>query len=113
MAGLTSEIVSGKATDAEVLKTICRVHDRKGVIIDPHTAVAMKVGLEQRGLRCSRLVVAETAQPAKFADTIREALGFEPPVPKGYEGLADLPEHTTRIDPDPEVVKRFIASHVR
>lgn len=104
-------IYSGSATDAEVLKTIRAVYEKYCVIIDPHTAVAMKVGLERCTMQHVRLVVAETAQPAKFADTIREALGFEAPVPKGYEGLEDLPEHTVRIDLDPEAVKRFIADH--
>lgn len=104
-------ICSGMATDEEVRKTIRKIYDRYGTIIDTHTAVGMKVGLEQRRLRHMQLVVAETAQPAKFADDIREALGFEPPVPKGYEGLADLPERTTRIDVDPEVVKQYIVAH--
>ncbi len=104
-------IDSGKASEAEVLDTIRTVHKRYGIIIDPHTAVAMKVALETRE-EGTPMVVAETAQPAKFADTIREALGFEPPVPAGYEKMADLPEHTTLIDPDPEVVKQYIRDSV-
>ncbi len=108
---LTTYMTSGSATDAEVLATIRTVYEKYGTIIDPHTAVGVKVGLEQ----CEKdipLIIAETAQPAKFADTIREAIGIEPPVPKGYEKLAELPERTTRIDPDPEAVKKYIAGHV-
>ena len=100
-------ITSGSATDAEVLDTIRIVYKKYAVVIDPHTAVAMKVGLE----KCEKgvpLVVIETAQPAKFADTIREALGIEVPAPKGYENLANLPEKTTRIENDAELVKKFI-----
>lgn len=100
---------SGKATNAEVLETIRMVHQKYNTIIDPHTAVGVKVGLEWRG--DIPLIVAETAQPAKFADTIREALGFEPPIPEKYKDLEKLPEHMTRIDPDAETVKRFIAAH--
>src|SRR3989344_4757276 len=110
--GYVVDISSGKATEAEVLATIHHVYEKYDVIIDPHTAVAMKVALERRD-KDVPMIVAETAQPAKFGDTIREALGFEPPVPKGYERLADLPEHTTRIDPDAETVKQFIAAHVQ
>ncbi len=102
---------SGSATDGEVLDTIRTAHKKYGVVIDPHTAVAMKVGLEKRE-KGVPLVVVETAQPAKFADTIREALGFEATVPKSYKHLADLPEHTTRIENDTELVKQFIAEHV-
>lgn len=109
--GEAFRITSGSATDAEVLDTIREVYKKYGVIIDPHTAIAMKVGLEKRRAGIP-LVVVETAQPAKFADTMREALGFEAPVPKSYEHLANLPEYTTRIENNAELVKRFIAEHV-
>jgi len=110
-AGAPYDITSSSTTEEEVLDTIRKVHDKYKIIIDPHTAVAMKIGEDYRQFGYP-VVVAETAQPAKFADTIREALGFEAPVPAGYEGLADLPEHTTRIDPDAAAVKEFIAAHV-
>lgn len=110
--GLLFGISSGSATDAEVLATIRSVHGLCGVVIDPHTAVGVKVALEQAHPWNGKVIVAETAQPAKFADTIRKAIGIEPPTPAGFEKLADLPEHTTRIDPDPEAVKKYIADHV-
>jgi threonine synthase len=108
--GALMAIDSDMATQAEVLKTIKLAYQQWGIIIDPHTAVAMTVAL--RRPNDGRIIVLETAQPAKFADTIREAIDIEVPVPKGYEHLADLDEHTTRINPDPEAVKRFIAAHV-
>lgn len=110
MASLTSEIRSGKATEAEVLQTIRDIH-KLGVTIDPHTAVAMHVGLQHRKPR-TPLIVAETASPAKFEDTIYEAIGSRPVIPEEYRKLADLPQHTTRIDPDAAAVKAFIAAHV-
>lgn len=108
--GAAFGIASGSATDADVLETIRDVYKKYATVIDPHTAVAMKVGLEKRGQGVP-LVVVETAQPAKFAETMREALGFEAPVPKGYESLANLPEYTTQMDNDAELVKQFIVGH--
>ena len=102
---------SARATQAEVLETIKQIYEQYKVIIDPHTAVAMKVGLEKRD-RSIPLVIAETAQPAKFAETIHEAIGMTPEVPSEYEELEELPERFERMDPDPEEVKRFIAAHV-
>lgn len=110
MAELGSKVKSGKATEAEVLQTIQQI-ERMGVIIDPHTAVAMHVGQQFRKSH-TPLIVAETASPAKFEDTIFQAIGRRPRIPEAYEKLAELPEHTTRIDPDAAVVKDFIASHV-
>jgi len=108
--GAAFGITSGSATDADVLDTIRMVHKKYGTVIDPHTAVAMKVGLEKREAGVP-LVVVETAQPAKFADTIRGALGFEAPIPKGYEQLETLPEHTTRVENSTDLVKGFIVEN--
>lgn len=108
--GSLMAIESGKAAEPEVIKTIRTVYAKWGTVIDPHTAVAMSVAL--RKVNYGRILVAETAQPAKFSETIREAIGQEPAIPAGYEKLASLPEYTTRIDPDPDVVKAYIAAHV-
>lgn len=102
---------SGSATEPEVLKTIRSVYWAHDVIIDPHTAVGLKVGLQERDPDIP-LIVAETAQPAKFADTIYQALGIYPPVPEAFSQLAELPEHVTFIGRDVVELKQFIAEHV-
>ncbi|HVB47132.1 MAG TPA: threonine synthase [Burkholderiales bacterium] len=98
---------SGRSTHADRLATIRRIHQRYGVTVDPHTADGIKVGLERR-LPGVPLLCLETALPAKFADTIREALGREPERPAGYEGLEQRPQRFTVIEADPAAVKRFI-----
>ncbi len=112
LPSMNSGIRSGMATEAEVLQAIRSIYNKYEIIIDPHTAVGMHVGLQYRKAG-TPLIVAETAQAAKFADTIREALGFEAPVPRSYGYLEHMPEHMTRIDPDARVVKDFIAAHVK
>ncbi|MFM8798544.1 MAG: threonine synthase, partial [Fluviibacter sp.] len=57
-------------------------------------------------------LVLETAQPAKFAETIEQAIGQLPQPPKGLEHLEDLPQRVEVIDPDVNVVKAFIQQHV-
>ena len=102
--------VSGRSTHADRIATIRNVHARYGVTIDPHTADGVKVGLEHREQGVA-LVCMETAQPAKFADTIREALGTAPVRPRGFENLEALPQRFERIEPDADAVKRYIAAH--
>ncbi len=58
--------VSGKSTHADRLATIRDIHAKYGVIIDPHTADGVKVGLAHREAGVP-LVCLETALPAKFA----------------------------------------------
>ncbi len=102
--------VSGHSTHADRIATIRAVHERYGVMIDPHTADGVKVGLEQREAGV-RLVCLETALPVKFAETIREALGNDPAPPEGFENLERLPQRFEVIEPDAEAVKRYIAAH--
>jgi threonine synthase len=102
--------VSGRSTHADRLATIRAVHAKYGVVIDPHTADGVKVGLEHREAGVP-MICLETALPAKFADTLREALGREPARPAGFAGLEDLPQRYEVIAPDAEAVKRYIAAH--
>ena len=102
--------VSGRSSHADRLATIRSLHSKYGVTIDPHTADGVKVGLAQREQGVP-LVCLETALPAKFAGTIREALGSAPARPRGCEDLEALPQRFEVIKPDAEAVKRYIAVH--
>ena len=102
--------VSGRSTHADRLRTIQQIFDKFGVMIDPHTADGVKVGLEHREPGIA-LVCLETALPAKFAATLREALGREPQRPAGFENLEKLPQRFTVMEPDAAAVKRYIERH--
>jgi len=101
--------VSGKSVHADRIATIRALHAKYGVTIDPHTADGVKVGLEYREPGVP-LVCLETALPAKFAETIKEALGKDPVRPAGFEDLEKRPQKFEVIDADAEAVKRFIAA---
>jgi threonine synthase len=101
--------VSGRSTHADRLATIRDIHAKTGAIIDPHTADGVKVGLAHREAGVP-LVCLETALPAKFGETIREALGRDPALPAGFERLEALPQRFDVVAPDAEAVKRYIAA---
>jgi threonine synthase len=102
--------VSGKSDDQDRLATIRAVYQKYRLMIDPHTADGLKVGLEYREPGVP-LICLETALPAKFGATLREALGREPERPAEFQDLERLPQRFTLIEPDAEAVKRYIASH--
>jgi threonine synthase len=102
-----SGFVSGKSTHAERLSTIRKTFENYGTIIDPHTADGVKVGLEHREPLVP-LICLETALPAKFAETIREALGREPQRPAELAGLEKLPQRFKVIPKDLAMLKRII-----
>jgi threonine synthase len=100
------DIVSGRSTHADRLATIRRVFERYGAMIDPHTADGVKVGLEYRG--AEPLICLETAQPVKFAETLREALGRDPGRPQAFEGLEERPQRVEVMAADAAALKRCI-----
>jgi threonine synthase len=101
---------SGKSTHADRLATIRNTYERFGSMIDTHTADGVKVAAErvQAGVP---MIVLETALPAKFAETIHEALGREAERPLALAGIEALPKRFTVMKPDTAAVKAFIETH--
>jgi threonine synthase len=102
--------VSGRSTHADRLAIIRRTWQDHGVLVDTHTADGLKVAQAhlQPGVP---MLVLETALPAKFAATIREATGVDPEPPAALRGIETLPRRFTVIPPDAAQVKRFIETH--
>jgi len=100
---------SGRSTAVDRLATIRNVHERFGEVIDPHTADALFVG-RAHAERATPMLVLETALPAKFNATVRDALGRDAPRPAGFEGIEDLPRRFVSMPPDIARLKALIAA---
>ncbi|WP_028489060.1 threonine synthase [Thiothrix lacustris] len=98
---------SGASSHAHRMETIRHTWETYGVMIDTHTADGLKVALEQREADVPMLVL-ETALPAKFEDSIREALGCDPVRPASMQDLESLPQRFVVMDADAEAIKRFL-----
>jgi threonine synthase len=103
-----SGFVSGRSTHADRIATIQAVADDYRIVVDPHTADGIKVGLENRENGIP-LICIETALPAKFASTIREALGRQAARPAAYAGIEERPQRYALLPPDVAAVKSYIA----
>ncbi|MDI9336006.1 MAG: threonine synthase [Gammaproteobacteria bacterium] len=95
---------SGKSTHGERLKTIERCYREHGQLIDPHTADGVRVA-EQFIEDGIPMLVLETALPAKFSDTIQQALGFVPADILDDQGLAQLPQKFFSVGSQQEVMQ--------
>jgi threonine synthase len=103
--------VSGKSTHRDRIKTIRFAQERYKVMVDTHTADGLKVALEHREANLP-MIVLETAQPAKFEETISEALGTEPVRPADLKGIESLPQRVVVMAPDVAAIKQFIVERV-
>lgn len=101
---------SGRSTHADRIATIRATWEQHQDMIDTHTADGLKVAREKRRPGVP-MIVLETALPAKFAATIEEALGRQPPRPAALEGIEALPKRFTVMPVDATRVKDYIAQH--
>ena len=96
-------IASGRADRAETLATIERWYRRTGRVLDPHTAVGVKVAEELRG--AVPTVCLATAHPGKFPEAAPAGAAVGHP---RLAGLDDLPARKVVVPNDPERVARHI-----
>lgn len=99
---------SGKSTHADRIQTIRTIEKEFGITVDTHTADGLKVAREHQQVGVP-MIVLETAQAAKFNETINEALGRNADRPAGFEHLEELPQRFTVMPVDATEVKQFIA----
>lgn len=107
--GFTAE----KSTHQERIKTIREVYESDADLIDPHTAAGVCVARKLREAN-EKIVCMETALPAKFAETMCEALGqhFVVPRPARWDNIEDEPQKVTVLSNNSDVVKMLIREQV-
>ena len=97
--------------DEQTLAEIARVHAESGMLIDPHTAVAVAAARRIERGEGPRVVLA-TAHPAKFPDAVEQATGVRPELPAHLADLLDRPEASTPLASDPDVLADFLRTTV-
>ncbi len=97
-ARLREAFQAGWLGDDAIVATIRRVHQRRGLALDPHTATAWAVAEESASP--DPTVVVGTAHPAKFPEVVEKATGIAPELPEDMAGLLTAPERILRIDAD-------------
>jgi threonine synthase len=102
--------LSGKSLHRDRVDTIRDVQAKYGVTIDTHTADGVKVAREYL-MPGVPMIVLETALPAKFNETIQEALGRDAQRPAGFENIEALPQRFEVMAPEVERIKAYIAKH--
>ncbi len=108
MERIRSEFDAGRVDDEETLEEMGRVHREYGMLIDPHTAVGLRAGREQRAGTDVPLIVMGTAHPAKFGDAVRAATGENPPMPDRVGDLMDMPEHFDVIPNSLDAIRPYL-----
>ena len=78
---ITEDIEGGVVSDSQILSTIRECWKKNSYLLDPHGACGYKVLSE--GLRPGEVgVFLETAHPAKFLSTVKDAIREDVPIPE-------------------------------
>ncbi len=112
LSAIRAEFSAGRATVAETAATIKAVLAADGYLLDPHSAIAVKVARENaRG--AAPMVALATAHPAKFPDAVRAACGVEPKLPGWLSDLMQRKESFTVLHNDLKIVEEYVRRHTR
>jgi threonine synthase len=101
-----------RVDDAATVRSIGQVYRDTGLLIDPHSAVAVAAARAE-GAGDAPMVVLSTAHPAKFPDAVERAIGLRPPVPASLAELAERRERVTVLPNDATAVARHLRTHAR
>jgi threonine synthase len=98
--------------DEETLGEICAIYEQYKYIADPHTAVGLTAARRYLGKNPSSgpVVVAATAHPGKFPETVKRATGIEIPLPPQLAEAMTKTKKTTPIGKNYKELREFLAS---
>jgi len=104
MKAMKDDIFSVSINNKKHFETIERIYKKYNIIIEPHGAVgiaSLEKYLFQKDQNLdntdSKAVIYETADPAKFKNDVKKAIGFFPEIPEGIKKQENLEERIYEI----------------
>ena len=101
-----------RCDDKQTLTTMQDVHQKSGMLIDPHTAVGLSAARQSKGTnypKSQSIITLATAHPAKFPDAVRQATGQIPTLPEHLADLMSRPERSVSLPNELRAVQTFVA----
>lgn len=102
--------------DKQTLSAMRDVHQRTGMLVDPHSAIGIAAALDARkGQKNSAtpIIALATAHPAKFPDAVEQATGIRPALPPHLAHLMTAKERLSELPNDLRRVQDFVLAHTR
>ncbi|NLF40385.1 threonine synthase [bacterium] len=112
MSAIRRDMWTTSVTDVDTKAAIARVYKRYGAIVEPHGAVGVRAWEEYVKATgdTTPTICLETADPAKFPETIREVIGIDPPLPDSLSAVLHKPEKMERLPNDYPAFKTFLTT---
>jgi threonine synthase len=97
---MASRIEGRAVSDARTKKTMHKIHAERGLLVDPHTAVACAATedhLRMGSNGAEQVIVLSTAHPGKFSEIVQDATGTAPVLPERLARCLPLPKKAIRM----------------
>lgn len=110
---IRQDLVGASYTDDVTRRTIRELYERTGYVVDPHSAIGYRGGLDARACggddERSPVVFLATAHPAKFKDVVEDVLGRSIPLPDALAAVSKRDEHIQRLRADYDAFAEVLA----
>ena len=107
---INTNFLSSKMSEEEVLKTIKKVYEKFGVVLDPHSAIGYGA-FDKVDISGNNIALA-TAHPSKFPDAIKNAINLKAELPKKLAYILDEKEIYDIIGNNVDKVKQHIKERI-
>ena len=103
------QLFNGARYDDDATSTEIKRHfEETGILIDPHSAVALAAAREHRCDSSIPMVVIGTAHPAKFGEAVHNATGQTPELPAHLSDLMDREERCAVLPNDLAAIEAYV-----
>lgn len=110
---IIKDIASNTHNDAQTVEKIKETYEKYNYVIDPHGAVGL-LALEQfedeQNLNNYSGIVVETAHPAKFKDTVDDALNIDIELPEALQKCISKEKKTMKLTNEYSEFKEYLLS---
>jgi threonine synthase len=112
LEGIRRDVVGSSHTDEETLSAIREVYRASGYLLEPHSAVGYLGALEARRQvgPSATSVFLSTAHPAKFRETVEDAIATEIELPRVLEAVSKQPERVVSIPAEYDSLQEYLIS---
>ena len=95
-------------SNEETKSSITEVYNSTGELLDPHSVIGLIAARKASNTAESIMVSLATAHPAKFPDTVNDAVGIYPSLPEHLSDLFDRDETYTELPNNIDNMRDFI-----
>jgi len=107
---ISESFCSESLSEEETKSVINDVYKNQGMLVDPHTAVA--IGVARKMSLEGNIVVLATAHPSKFSDIVMKETSIKPELPENLKNILVKKEKYEKFPKDLKKIKNYILERV-